>query len=268
MTMPLGAWGKAPLAYVLAQVRTEQIADIKDFQPSLAGKLRLRYPLQRKQQGARLIATQSKLMVEPQQQETWEFASSDNQTGIIVRESGVVLHATTYIDSNDFLNKLNDVIKVFAETVPNVFVNRVGLRYIDFVIPQHNEVPEKYVNQKLDCNLGFSEEVGFFSTSVSIYPMKKGQVVLRYARGSGQPQLPPELAMFSLAHSHLMNQMKADDQRPTAIIDTDRNMEFIPVELLDPAKIHDIFKSMHNDVSRLFKEFVITDHAKNIWEAK
>lgn len=266
MTKPLGAWGKAPLAYVLAQVRTEQIADIKDYQPSLAGKLRPHYPLQRKQQGARLIATQSKLVVEPQQQDTWEFASSDNRTGIIVRESGVVLHATTYIDSNDFLSKLDDVIKVFAEMVPSVFVNRVGLRYVDFVIPQHKEVPEKYVNQKLDCNLGFSERDGFFSTSVSIYPQKVGQVVLRYARGSGQPQLPPELAGLSLEPSPLMTQLKADDQRATAIIDTDRTMEFSG--LLDPAKIHDTFKSMHSDVSRLFKEFVITDHAKKIWEAK
>jgi uncharacterized protein (TIGR04255 family) len=268
MTKPLGAWGKAPLAYVLAQVRTEQIADIKDYQPSLAGKLREHYPLQRKQQGARLIATQSKLVVEPQEQETWEFASTNNRTGIIVRESGVVLHATTYIDSSVFLSTLTDVIKVFAETVPNVFVNRVGLRYIDFVIPQLKEVPEKYVNQKLDCNLGFSERDGFFSTSVSIYPLKDGQVVLRYARGSGQPQLPPELAMFSLEPSPLMNQLKPDDHRPTAIIDTDRNMEFSSVEKLDPEKIHGIFKSMHSDVSRLFKEFVITDHAKKVWEAK
>jgi uncharacterized protein (TIGR04255 family) len=268
MTNPLGAWGKAPLAYVLAQVRTEQIADIKEYQPSLAGKLRPHYPLQRKQQGARLIATQSKLVVEPQQQETWEFASSDNRMGIILRESGVVLHATTYIDSNDFLSKLNDVIKIFSETVPSVFVNRVGLRYIDFVIPQPKEDPERYVNPKLNCDLGFSKRGGYFSTSVSIYPMKEGQVVLRYVRGPGQPQLPPELAMFSLEPSPLMQQIAPDDHRQTAIIDTDRNREFSPVEQLDPAKIHAIFKEMHSDVSRMFKEFVITEHAKKIWEAK
>jgi len=266
MAKTLGAWGKAPLAYVLAQVRTEQIADIKEYQPALAGKLRPLYPLQRKQQGARLIATQSQMMVEPQQEETWEFASPDNQTGVILRESGVVLHATSYIDSNDFLSKLHHVIELFGETVPSTFVNRVGLRYIDFVIPPKGELPEQFVNPKLDVNLGFAQRDGFFSTSVSIYPMGKGQMVLRYVRGSGQPELPPELAMFSLERSPLMDNIK--DGRPTAIIDTDRNVELSPVEPLNPNNIQVTFKNMHDDVSTLFKDNVITDHAKNSWEAK
>jgi uncharacterized protein (TIGR04255 family) len=268
MTKTLGAWGKAPLAYVLAQVRTEQIADIKEYQPALAGKLRQLYPLQRKQQEARLIATQSKLMVAPQEQEAWEFASPDNRTGVILRETGVVLHATTYIDSNDFLNKLYHIIKVFAETVPHVFVNRVGLRYIDFVIPRHKkEVPEEYVNPKLNSNLEVSERDGFFATSLSIYPMKVGQMVLRYVRGSGQPQLPPDLAMFSLERSQLMDALDSDNTQPTAIIDTDRNREFSQVEPLDPDKIRVVFEEMHHDVSRLFKDVVITNHAKKTWEA-
>jgi len=265
MTKPLGAWGKAPLAYVLAQVRTEQIADIKEYQPALAGKLRPLYPLQRKQQGARLIATQSQMVVEPQQEETWEFASPDNRTGVILRESGVVLHATSYVDSDDFLSKLHHVIEQFAETVPSTFVNRVGLRYIDFVIPPEGELPEQFVDPKLDVNLDFAQRDGFFSTSVSIYPMNKGQIVLRYVRGSGQPELPPELTSFSLERSPLMDSMEGN--RPTAIIDTDRNIMISPVEPLNPDNIREIFKDMHDDVSTLFKENVITEHAKIFWEA-
>ena len=267
MTRPMGAWGKAPLAYVLAQVRTEQIADIKQYQPALAGKLRPLYPLQRKQQGARLIATQSKLMVEPQQDESWEFASPDNRTGVILRETGVVLHATAYEDSNDFLSKLCHVINLFIETVPNVFVNRVGLRYIDFVVPPPGESPEQFVNPILDLNLGIAEGEGFLATSTAIYPMKEGRMVLRYVRGSGQPELPPELAMLSLEQSPLMS-VTTDQKLPTAIIDTDRNRDFNPVELLDSEKIREVFEGMHKDVSSAFKDKIITDHAKIIWEAK
>lgn len=269
MSKPLGTWGKAPLAYVLAQVRTEQIADIKEYQPALAGKLRPDYPLQRKQREARLIATQSKVLVEPQQQEAWEFASPDNHTGVILRESGIVLHATVYNGSNDFLSKLHHVIALFATTVPSVFVNRLGLRYIDFVIPEsEQETPEQYVNSKLDSNLLISKQDGFFTTSVAIYPMELGKLILRFTRGSGQPQLPRELEMFSLDRSPLMDKLPSDDSRPTAIIDTDRYMEFSPVVPLDPKSIHSLFTDMHKDVSDSFKNNVITEYAKKAWEAQ
>ncbi|MDA8192197.1 MAG: TIGR04255 family protein [Gammaproteobacteria bacterium] len=272
MTEPLGAWGNAPLAYVLAQVRTEQIADIKEYQPALAGKLRPLYPLQRKQQGTRLVATPSRLMVEPQQQYIWELASPDNRTAIILGESGVVLHATAYVDSSDFLAKLHHVMEIFAEIVPSVFVNRVGLRYIDFIIPRGKEAPEAYINPRLNNDLGIGERDGFFATSVAIYPLKEGQVVVRYARGTGQPQLPPELAVLSLERSPLMDAKVGGKDlpptAPTAIVDTDRNRDFSPVERLDPDKLRAVFSAMHTDVSRLFKEKVITDHAKKVWGAK
>lgn len=95
--------------------------------------------------------------------------------------------------------------------------------------------------------------------------MNKGQIVLRYVRGSGQPELPPELAMFSLEKSPLMDSMEGN--RSAAIIDTDRNIDVSPVEPLNPENIRKIFKDMHDDVSTLFKDNVITDHAKKIWEA-
>lgn len=268
MAKTLGAWGNAPLAYVLAQVRTEQVADIKKYQPDIAGKLRALYPLQREQQGASLIATKSQVMFEPQQEKSWEFASPDNRTATIIRESGVVLHATSYIDSNDFLAKLHHVIKIFQETVPSVFVNRVGLRYIDFVIPPPGESPEQFVDRRLDVDLGASQGDGYLSTSVSIYPQLEGQMILRYVRGSGQPELPPELSAFSLQRSSKMDELNKEDKRPTAIIDTDRNMHFSPVQLLDADKILSTFRSMHDDISSLFSEKVITDHAKKYWGAK
>ena len=268
MAKTLGAWGNAPLAYVLAQVRTEQVADIKKYQPDIAGKLRSLYPLQREQQGASLIATKSQVMFEQQQEKTWEFASPDNMTATIIRESGIVLHATSYIDSNDFLAKLHHIIKVFQEIVPDVFVNRVGLRYIDFVIPPPGETPEQFVDNKLDVNLGESQSDGYVSTSVSIYPQRKGQMVLRYVRGSGQPELPPELLTFSLHRSPKMDELTKEDKRPTAIIDTDRNMMFSPVQRLDADDILSHFREMHGDISRLFRDKVITEHAKKFWEAK
>ena len=103
MANTLGAWGNAPLAYVLAEVRTELIADIKDYHPKLAGRLRDEYPIQRTMHAVRFVATGSQLLTEPEQDPAWEFATPDNRTAVILRTNGVVLHATAYKDSRDFL---------------------------------------------------------------------------------------------------------------------------------------------------------------------
>lgn len=267
MAASMGAWSNAPLAYVLAEVRTELLADIKTYQPQLAGKFRDEYPIQRTMHAARLVATGTQLLSETAQDVAWEFATPDNQIAVIVRQHGLVLHATTYKDSPDFLGRLQRAVKVIAEVVPSVYINRLGLRYVDFVLPRKGEEPEAYVDRRLNPDLGLFKKAGSpIVTSLAIYPVERGQLTLRYVRGQGKPVLPPDLGQPSLDPSPLMKPGLVEDTMPTAILDTDRILACSPVERIDADRVRQYFDLMRNDIAEAFKA-AITDHARNVWGA-
>ena len=167
------------------------------IQPKLAGDYRFReeYPLQRVLQATRLVATGLQLLVEADQDPAWEFATSDNRTAIILRPNGVVLHATAYRDSRTFLAQLDRVISIFAEEVPSVFSSRLGLRYVDFVLPREGEEPEAYVDRRLNPDLGLGDPSGgMTATSLAIYRMASGILLtLRYVRARANPNSHPTL---------------------------------------------------------------------------
>lgn len=268
MTDSLGAWSNAPLAYVLAEVRTELLADIKNYQPKLAGRFRDEFPIQRTMHAAKLVASGAQFLFEPEPDAAWEFATPDNRVAVILRTNGIVLHATAYSDSRDFLARLQRVVGVVAEEVPSVYVNRLGLRYIDFILPASGEEPESYVDRRLNPDLGLSKQAGGpDATTLAVYRMDEGQLTLRYVRGRGKPEVPPDLGMLSLDPSPLMKPGAIADRQPTAILDTDRMLLCSPVERLDPGRVREHFVRMRHDISTAFQA-TITDHARRVWGAK
>lgn len=271
MTTSMGAWSNAPLAYVLAEVRTELIAELKDYFPAIASRLREQFPLQREITGMRLIASPVGITMDPSPATGWELSAPDRRVAIALRPNGLVLHATRYDQgSTEFLPLLEGAVSLFAEVVPAVFINRLGLRYIDFVIPKPGERPESYVAKQLNPDFGISVRPEDFSTMiVSVYPRELGQMTLRYQRGKGQPQLPPDVGGFDLAPSPIMGgadgKSNVPDDQSTAMIDTDRMISFEPVERLDAGRVMGLFRTMHGDISNFFKDNVITPHARKVW---
>lgn len=265
----LGEWSNAPLVYVLAELRTERIADVKAYQAKFGERLReLGYPIQRTMHAAKLVATGHQMIFEPEQDAIWEFATPDNRTAVMLRSNGLVLHATAYKHEVEFLTHLHAAIAVLAEEIPSVYINRIGLRYVDFVLPGKGEEPETYVDARLFPNLGLAKETSdVTSTSVAMYSMGKGrQLTLRYTRGCGKPELPPDLGMLSLDPSPLMNPSNVDSKSATAVIDTDCNLTYSPVEKMDAAKVQAQFESIYGDVFLAFNK-AITGHARKVWGA-
>ena len=270
MSERLGAWKNAPLAYVLAEVRTELLADLKNYQPDLAAAFRGEFPVQRTLVTARIIATPAGVpSIEPEQDNAWEFATPDNHIGLILRPQGFVLHATKYKDHADFLDRFDRALKLIAERIPSIYVNRLGLRYVDFVIPKQGEIPEDYVDQRLNPQVDLPKVSGSITAmSLAVYPMTNGRLTLRYMRGAGQPQLPPELSTIALEKSALMQVPAIDPGQLTAILDIDRTREFTTRELLDPLWVHQQLQAMRDEISESFKERIITKHAREIWGAE
>ena len=271
MSSPMGVWRNAPLAYVLAEVRTELIAELTEYLPKIASRLRERFPLQREVSSIRLVATPTGMTINPMQGKGWELATVDRRMAVLIRPNGLVLHTTKYEGgSKAFLPMLADVLTMFAEVVPAVFVNRIGLRYVDFVIPREGETPEAYVSGRLNPDFGVGRgDRPYSGMIVSAYGREKGTLTLRYMRGHGQPELPSDLDGLELTPSPLMRgkdgKTSISDILPTAAIDTDRMYLFDPVEQLNAAKIIALYGDMHQDISGFFKNNVITEYANSIW---
>jgi len=270
MTERLGAWKNAPLAYVLAEVRTEQLADLKNYQAELAAAFRSDFPIQRALVTARIIATTAGApSVEADQDSAWEFATPDNRVGLILRPYGFVLHATRYRDHSEFLGQFQDALNVIAGKIPSVYVNRLGLRYVDFILPRKGETPENYVDSRLSPELDLGKIGGpITAMSLTVYPMPSGRLTLRYMRGAGQPQLPPELSTIALEKSALMDAPNIAATQPTAIVDIDRVHDFSIREILEPSRARKEFQGMRDEISEIFKERVITKHARKVWGAE
>ena len=269
MISSLGTWSNAPLAYVLAEVRTELVSNIRDYQAKIGGLLREEYPLQRQMHVTRLVATENQLVVETGNNAAmaWEFATPDNRIAVILRANGIVLHATTYTDSKNFLSRLQRAIDLVTKEIPSLYLNRMGLRYIDFILPGKNEAPENYVNSRLNPDLGLSTKAGgtASTTSLAIYPVESGNLTFRYIRSTGKPELPPDLKNINLNPSGPMI-LPVSESQITAVLDTDCVFTCPPVKL-DSNRIREQFDLMHRDASKAFKT-AITDHARNVWGAK
>ncbi len=270
MTERLGAWKKAPLAYVLAEVRTETLADLKSYQPDLAAAFRAQFPIQRTLVTARIIASsEGAPTLEPSQEGAWELATPDNRVALILRPQGFVLHATTYKDHREFLGRFQEALTIIASKVPSIFVNRIGLRYVDFVIPNFGEIPEDYVDRRLNPHIEINSATGpAMAMSLTAYPMAQGRLTLRYIRGAGQPQLPPDLATIALDKSPLMDVAGIAPDQATAIVDIDRTRDFATRELLNPSSLRQEFQRIRDEISNLFKQLIITPHARNAWGAE
>lgn len=271
MSDRLGAWKNAPLAYVLAEVRTEQLADLKNFQPDLAAAFRSQFPIQRALVTACVVsAVGGAPTIEPDPDgAAWEFASPDNRVALVLRPHGFVLHATRYQDHKDFLGSFHGALKVIAGRVPSVFMSRLGLRYVDFIIPKKGEQPEDYVDKRLNPMLDLGQTSAMpTAMTFTIYPMKDGRLTLRYIRGAGHPELPAEFSTIALDKSALM---KGQDDvlatQPTAILDMDRIRDFAERRLLEPDFVRRELQGMRDDISEAFKERIITKHARKAWGA-
>lgn len=266
MSAALGHWPNAPLAYVLAQVRFEPFLEIEKYIPALQSSLREHYPrFRRTEQVAFHVSPQLEAQppqVQPASLLFWKFGSGSNQVGVVVQQDSLVLGATEYETYAVFGQWWRDVIGRVGEQIPHLFTNRIGLRYINFILPNAGETPEDYVADRLHCDpapgLPYRDHRGL---SLAEYHLERGTLAMRYLRGTGHLALPPDLVPLELEPSAIM-QCGVSANQPTAVLDIDR---YMPLNMpYDSAALADLFERLHQDIQVAFKALT-TDHARAMW---
>jgi len=265
---PLGRMPNAPLALVLAQIRYSRYLTMEKHLPALQDAVRHHYPAFRTSQIQSLELTGGAVNV--QAGTRWEFADFENRRCFFLQQDSLVFLATAYIDYEDFAERFAEILGHFEALVPDVLVDRVGLRYVDLIVPQSGEAPERYVASGLHgFPLGALAEKAksLQAQYVSKYDFadQEGLLIARYSRGVSDPYLPADLQPLTLALPGIVHRARArQGQSMIAMLDWDRVLPHRAP--FDRAALIARFGEMHTDLGEAFKR-ATSEYGLKVWNS-
>lgn len=123
---------KAPVTYMLAQIKFSSIEGIASRIPELQDKIRNDFPHYQQ------VNIQSIQLREGQQPTAatltqWHFMDKEKQTGIILDKQTLTIHTSLYKQFQPLLNSFEAVVKQFHEILHFSLFTRLGLRYINLI---------------------------------------------------------------------------------------------------------------------------------------
>jgi len=257
----LGSWRKPPLAYVVAELRISPYYSLKDVLPQLQTELRGDFP--RTIEGSELAIDPASA---PAPQPIWQLLSADAAHGIYFSTRSISLHATSYINFQDFAERWDKVLVAIRNIGFNPFIERAGLRYIDMIVPEGDSQPKEYLIEQLwgvVPTLGFRTQSSIWGATFSV-----DEFVLQAHVAAPSPQgmifvpnfNPLQLQRPSIMHNALERiQLK----KPIGYADTDCWCSVQKV--FDTDALKELYESLHDRVSGLFKS-MLSDKAIKEWQ--
>jgi uncharacterized protein (TIGR04255 family) len=261
----------APVYYALAQARFNPVpAMANKYIAQIQDRLRREgYPLFEQHQVTHLVVLgqgQAQQGVPQfQQHNVWHITRSDRTAGFVLAPSMITFHTTHYQTSDEFIPELLRGLSAVHEAVKLDHVGRLGLRYLDAVLPRTSETAEQYLVEGLH-GIKFSApqqqnmtETVFSTENHPLLPAVKGMLVVRVYRMTTLLGLPPDIHPGSLVFNPKFD-MKAPQEH--AVIDTDHFIE--GHMLVDMDKLSEQIRTLHTGIKAVF-EATTTAHARNTW---
>ncbi len=258
----------APVYYALAQAHFNPVAAMSKYVDQIQDRLRREgYPLFEPQQVTHLVVPGpgQAQQAEPQITHTvsWLITRSDRTAGFILAPSAITYHTTHYDTHNEFIPELLRGLAAVHEVASLDHVSRLGLRYLDAVLPRTGESVEQYLVGGLH-GIAFNAtqryrltESVFGTDTGPLVPA--GTLVTRVHRMTGPLGFPPDMQPNGLM---INPKFEAKEPWAHAIIDTDHFVEGgMPI---DVDKLGNQVLSLHAIIKSVFKAMT-TDHARDAW---
>jgi uncharacterized protein (TIGR04255 family) len=186
------------------------------------------------------------------------FGDIAGESMFLLENNALALQTTAYDTFETFSRSLLDGLSIIHEALKLDFTERVGLRYLDAVLPRTGESLADYLapevlglSQKLTGQISHS-----FSESLTITPA--GQLVSRVIIQDGHVGLP--LEMVNLAPK--VNQKFVQPNGRHAIIDTDAFYQKRDAFSVD--RLASQLLALHDEIRMSF-EATVTPHALAVW---
>ncbi len=255
----------APVYYALAQAHFNPVAAMATYVDQIQDRLRREgYPLFEPQQFMQLIVPgPGQAQPQIQQAVSWLVTRSDRTAGFILAPSTITYHTTHYQTHKEFIPELLRGLTAVHEAVSLDHVSRLGLRYLDAVLPRTGETTEQYLVGGLhgiDFNAARRHTMTESVFATDTHPLvPTGTLVVRVYRAVAPLGFPPDMLPTGLA---IAPQFEIKEPREHAIIDTDHYIEGrMPVEM---NKLKDQLLSLHGTIKSVFGA-TTTDHARSAW---
>jgi uncharacterized protein (TIGR04255 family) len=252
----------APVYYALAQAHFNPVAAMDKYVDLIQDRLRREgYPLFESQQHMQLVVPGQGQEPTIQRSQSWLITNSDRTEGFMLGPSAISYQTTNYQTHHQFIPELLRGLAAVHAAVSLDHVSRLGMRYLDAVLPREGETTEQYlaggvhgIEFNADRRHSMTETIFLTDTRPLIM---KGTLVVRVYRTAAPLGFPPDLLptgvviapTFTVAGDH-------------AIIDTDHYVEGrMPVEM-DP--LREQLLALHGTINAVF-HVTTTDHARSAW---
>lgn len=259
----------APVYYALAQAQFNPVAAMAKYVDQVQDRLRREgYPLFETQQVTHLVvpAAGQAQSAEPQiaHMVFWLITKADRTAGFILAPSAITYHTTHYDTHKEFIPELLRGLAAVHEAVTLDHVSRLGLRYLDAVLPRVGETVKQYLVGELhgvefNATRRYSMSESVFETDTG--PLcPNGTLVARVHRRVAPLGFPPDLQQPNglVMNPKLMPQEPLDH----AVIDTDHYVEErMPI---DTDMLREQLLSLHGTIKDVFNA-TRTDHARAVW---
>ena len=260
----------APVYYALAQACFNPVAAMATYINQIQDRLRREgYPLFEKQEWMQLtMQGGAQAQPQPQRIERWLMIRSDRSAGFVIDTSAITYHTTNYQTHKEFITELLRGLGAVHEIVSLDHVSRLGLRYLDAILPQHGETVKQYltggvhgINSDAVCTQTMTESL--FTTKTGPLVDEGNLVVRTYCRESTRLGLfPPDIRPEGLVVAPKFT-IEYKDAREHAVIDTDH---FVFGQMpLDMAELEKQLLSLRDAIKSVF-EAVTTSHARYVWK--
>jgi uncharacterized protein (TIGR04255 family) len=258
----------APVYYALAQANFNPVAAMAKYVDQIQDQLRREgYPLFEPQQFMQLVVP-GPGQAQPQDPQiqlamSWLMTRSDRSAGFILGPSTIAYHTTHYNTHNEFIPELLRGLAAVHEAVSLDHLSRLGLRYLDAVMPRHGETTEQYLAGGLhgidfDAARQHAMTESVFATDTRPL-VPNGTLVVKVYRMVAPLGFPPDMLPAGLA---IAPKFEIKEAREHAIIDTDHYVQGrMPVEM---DKLNEQLLSLHATIKSVFGA-TTTDHARAAW---
>jgi len=254
---------KNPIALVLCQIRFSGIMAMEaTYLPEIQARLRsIGFKVNASGQIAQFLMTPQG----PQTQTAkhYEFQNLERTESVVICQEFVTYQATKYVCFKDFLGRLLEVVEQVRAVTNGLTVERLGLRYIDAIVPKAGETWQLYVQPGLG---GIASRAFKAPSEEQVHQILAetavgGTMVIRVLSNTKGVPLPPDIATTKLALNITGTVIPG---LGAATIDVDHFYNMPPTEY-DSVAIGKQLWDLKQVILDVWKNQIVTKEAMEIW---
>lgn len=252
-----------PVYFTLVQVRFNELLKLPEYLPTVQECFRkLGYPAFFKHTAYTVQVTMQdgQAVPHPEQRDQYTFGNLEQTHSFVLNTDALTFQSTNYGTFESFSKSFLEGLSRLNEILELDFTVRVGLRYLDFVLPKAGEALGIYLAHEA---LGLGATLGgtpLHSYAETLREIGSSKLLARVVIQDDGSLFPPDLMPRDL----VINERFVNAQgQQHAILDTDAF--FADRQLFSLDDVRERLNGLHDIVSQSFTS-ITTDHARAVWD--